>query len=318
VPSSVASAPPSTEISNELSSCDVSPTPPSTENHPVDNAKHDTENHALKDANVTVIDEVWKTIEVQQKQITILIEKTKEQAARIGKLEMDMTLLHTQNAMKEMVTKRLQTEIGRLEQYTRRYSVIIAGVPKNRNEKHEDLLQTVNEIISDVDSSTSAADIDKFHRNGRYKNGEQDIIVRFKTHSAKETFYKARKSLPRSRNNVKIRPSLAPERKKLLSTANDVLEKFYSQKGEEIINQPEFVMADVHGNLQVKFEKATVQTGSVFAKFNSIDELAGIIAREQAVDQTDDLFQHYSEWADFDMDLFTQYGFKRPIDPDFA
>ena len=36
-------------------------------------------------------------------------------------------------------------------------------------------------------------DVDKLHRVGPPKQGKQDIIVRFKSHTAKENFFKRKK-----------------------------------------------------------------------------------------------------------------------------
>ena len=101
-----------------------------------------------------------------------------------------------------------------------------------------------------MDSSTTPDDIDKMHRNGPPNGANQDIIVRFKTHSAKEAFYKARKSLPALLSYVKIRPSLSNDQQKLLKDARELL-KEYSEGEFFGDNPPEFVFADVHGNIKL-------------------------------------------------------------------
>ena len=58
----------------------------------------------------------------------------------------------------------------RLQQYTRRYSVTIADIPKQHEEKPEDLRKIVEDLVTEVnnksDSTTTIADIDKLHQNG--------------------------------------------------------------------------------------------------------------------------------------------------------
>ena len=69
-------------------------------------------------------------------------------------------------------------------------------------------------------SSTKMEDVDKLHRVGPPKQGKQDIIVRFKSHTAKENFFRRKEYI----KNIGVRPSLAPERSKLLEEAITMLE----------------------------------------------------------------------------------------------
>ena len=52
-----------------------------------------------------------------------------------------------------------------------------------------------------------------------------------------------------------------------------------------MINPPEFVYADVHGNLKVKMSHEV--RGRAFFKFNSITELAKIIEKNNAYGKND-------------------------------
>ena len=58
----------------------------------------------------------------------------------------------------------------------------------------EDEKMKVEEILKEAASSTTMADVDKLHRVGPPKYGKQDIIVRFKSHTAKEKFYIRKKT----------------------------------------------------------------------------------------------------------------------------
>ena len=262
------------------------------------------------------VSSLWETVNEQQKLIAELAKLIDERSSlilnndkRINRLQGELTLLRSQVAIKDSVTKGLQNEIARLQQYTRRYSLTIAGIPKPPNEKPENLRKIVEEIIDETDSTVTAVDIDKLHRNGPYKDGNQDVIVRLKSHSAKEAVYKARKSLPAAKKEIKIRPSLGPFQKRLLQEAKETVDEI--SQHSNLINPPHFVLADVHGNLQVKFkEKTTKQRkrNGMFVPFNSIDQLTRIIAQEQTVDVTDDLYQFDQEWADLDVDYSDRRG----------
>ena len=106
---------------------------------------------------------------------------------------------------------------------------------------------------------------------------KQDLIIRFKSHYAKEQFYNNRKNIAPNKK-VKIQASLSPERKKLLDAAREQVSAYEdptSEEADQNQNLPHFVLADVHGNLLVKMKKRTPR--GLFHKFNSLLELHGII-----------------------------------------
>ena len=135
-------------------------------------------------------------------------------------------------------------------------------------------------------------DVDKFHRNGRVRNGKQEVIIRFKSHSAKEAFYKAREE----QENVMIYPSLSKKRLNLLHEARDMMEKYkYGQSNK--VNPPIAVFANVHGDIQVKFEKKT--TRGQYVTIQSLQDLASILEISESCD--DEL--------DFDQEPFNAWGY---------
>ena len=227
--------------------------------------------------------------------IETLIAQNAELFDRVIKLEHSVEFVMSMLHVKDCVINGIQGELRRLQQYTRRYSVSIAGIPKPRTEKREDLRAQVEEIINLANSETTPDDIDKLHRNGRIKDGEQSTIVRFRSHAAKEAFYKARKNLPASHRHIKIRPSLSPEQNNLLHDAQEFLENFdFTDKDGD--NPPEFVFANIHGLIQVKMKKPTKQ--GLFVTINSLDDLNQVITRAQF---EQDRLQHHHEsegWAD--------------------
>ena len=198
-------------------------------------------------------------------------------------------------SVRDHVVEALKGEINRLQQYTRRYSVVVAGIEKKKDETPESLREEVLKLVADVDSTSKEADIDKFHRNGRVHNGnEQEIIVRFKSHAAKEAFYRARKTLPPSRRGIKIRPSLSPNQKNLLRDAQSLVEEF--SLNEETVNPVEYVFANIHGEIQAKMKKNF--RGSPFLFFNSVKELTCRLQEAQAVKETNDFFHEVSSRYD--------------------
>ena len=137
---------------------------------------------------------------------------------RITLLEQKHDLLNSIMFVWDRVIENLRLELTRVQQYTRRPNVSILGIPKDKKETHEQLKEKISNLISEVGTEVSMANIDKFHRDGPSFGDEQSVIIRFKSHEFKETFYKeGRKKLKGNRSGIKIKPNLCQERKNLLN-----------------------------------------------------------------------------------------------------
>ena len=113
--------------------------------------------------------------------------------------------------------------------------------------------EKVLKVVNEVASSTKEVDIDKFHRNGPvFEGNKQDVILRFKSHSSKVAFYRGRKTLPPESRAIRIKPSLSPNQRKLLREAEALIDEYRFR--DEIINPPDFVFANIHGEIQVKLK----------------------------------------------------------------
>lgn len=195
---------------------------------------------------------------------------------KIMHLESNQMRLESYLIVKENTSTLLQNRVTQLEQYTRRYSVIVKGIPLSEekgspDEEHLKLKNEVQKVVESCQSgplTSSLAEVDKFHRNGRVDGREQDVIIRFKTHSAKEFFYKNRKTIPDRK--IKVQPSLSQATRSLLDDAKSALETHYSN-ADHMDNPPEFVYANLHGTLLVKMKKK-MKFGH-FLRFDSIEEL---------------------------------------------
>ena len=195
---------------------------------------------------------------------------------RLDKLDKEAAKTRTVFHMKDVVIDRLRTEINNLQQYTRRPCAIIAGIEKKQNESHEELKKEVEKIIQKVDSGITMDHVDKLHRNGPIRDGKQEVIVRFKSHSDKEVFYKGRKKV--GNENIKIRPSLTKANKDLLNTAIDYLDQLHEDdEDDKLENPPHFVLATVHGQIQLKMKKE--HEGRTFYPINSMKDMVNTIAR---------------------------------------
>ena len=192
-------------------------------------------------------------------------------SSRVKALENHQYRMDGLMAIKDRVTELLSIRVNQLEQYTRRYSLIVKGLERPRDETAEQLREKVNEILQQSDTVVNMDDVDKFHRNGPIKDNQQEVIVRFKSHSAKEIVYRKRKSL----RNVKIQPSLTPENKVLLEQAREELPALRYDSNK---NLPEFVYADVHGDLRVKMSVPS-KGNFMFHKFTSIQHLYEVVQK---------------------------------------
>ena len=114
---------------------------------------------------------------------------------KITNLEGEMRKINVQFVMKDHVISTLRHEVVKLQQYTRIYSVIVTGIEKKHNEKHNDLTREVESLVKESTADISMADVDKFHRNSPIKVNRQELIVRFKSHSSKEAFLELEKTL---------------------------------------------------------------------------------------------------------------------------
>ena len=172
---------------------------------------------------------------------------------------------------KVVVSSKLEKEIDRLNQYHRR-SVRNVFLPEK--EINKDLDNKIIKMISkDLNLTNVIPDIDKLHRIGKVKerNGKktQDVIVKFKSHSARYLVYKKRKK----GNNIKISPNLTNRKSMLLYEAAKRLENV------ETVN---FAFADIHGDLNIRLQEE--YQGKFLFTFNSIADLNELL-REVGMDE---------------------------------
>ena len=239
-----------------------------------------------------------------------IIQKLNDENTRQNALieSLDERMLHMENMwnrrenelksyflIKEKVSELLAQRVLQLEQYTRRYSVVVKGIPTKRNESQQSLQDEVHKLLDDVNSATKPVDIDKFHRNGPRDGNQQDIIIRFKSHSAKEQFFKSRKTISETRKFVKIQPSLSPEQKRLFDDSREELARLLEHP-DDFANPPDFVLTDVHGNMLLKMKKESEK--GLFFRFSNLWQMNNIIMRcnfETEVDKGHD--DQYKEFV---------------------
>ena len=157
----------------------------------------------------------------------------------------------------DKLTERLikaESDNDALEQYTRRNSVRISGVPEDVNGENADGI--VLKIAEELDVPMSPDDIDRSHRVGKVDNRSRtvpgagtrhrDIIVKFATYNAKQRLYMKPKDLRdfEERPNVFINADLTKTRSKHLFDGRSLvrvnkLKTAYSSDGKFFIRNNE-------------------------------------------------------------------------------
>ena len=178
------------------------------------------------------------------------------------------TLNDSLHKVKDRINDELRSQLNRQEQFGRRYCMSVDGIPKERGEKRENLREKVEKILSSADGDITMQDVDKFHRNGPAADGEQEVIIRFKTHTAKEVMYKHRKSV-KVGYPVYLKPNLTEVSKREYLKARNYVKNLDKSKFE---NPPEFVMANVHGILLLKMAEPGNDHGC-WIEFSNADDL---------------------------------------------
>ena len=198
-----------------------------------------------------------------ENQITAIKDENKLLKARV-------TVLEDQVGVATNISNVLKTEVERLDQYQRRYNVILKNValPKKQTQEGDEKF-VKNLFTKELNLPDVYDEVDKLHRLGRPRSGDgdnkktQDIIVRFKSHSARYKVYDGRKKS----KSTKIRPNLTKHRGKLLYLASKFVEE---------LDPVHFVFAGEHGDLKLRLKEKTDDDKQYF-EFKSMEELKEIL-----------------------------------------
>ena len=134
---------------------------------------------------------------------------------KIKALESDKKLLQQQITALAQQNKETQQGDDELEQYGRRLCLRIDSVPKQNNEKAEDVFKFVKDLIEEIpDLKIPEVVIDRAHRIGpdytdkKTQKVCKSIIVRFTTFRHRTAFYRARRSIG---NRAQVRLDLTKQ-----------------------------------------------------------------------------------------------------------
>ena len=243
--------------------------------HPLDIVNIAKELHAL------MLPEMANIIKSQLPDIQKIVkESTDTLSSEIQALRDENAKLSAENTKLWGDVEKLTTRITKaendndaLEQYTRRNSLPISGIPETEHENTDTL---VYKLANQLNSYIGPTDIDRSHRVGKPKNGgrHRDIIVKFATYNARQKLYQNRMDLRNSEDEVAkgifINEDLTKIRSKLLYDSRtlvrvDKLKSAYSSDGKIFVRD-------------LKDDRHLIKTGADILKFGDPEEVKKILA----------------------------------------
>ena len=178
----------------------------------------------------------------------------------IGKIE----ILEGKMQVYEAHLRELEKRLDDAEQYSRRSSLRIYGIPLSAKETSADCLTKVKGLFDKLSVKVPEECIDRAHRIGQIKknsgskNPEKAVIVKFNSWGKRVAVYRARKEL----NDIAIHLDLTPRRAKLFAAAREKA---------KVSDKIDFAFVDINCRLGLKSAKGTL------AFFNSEEELQGLV-----------------------------------------
>ena len=216
---------------------------------------------------------------------------TKTLKGEINKLQKDMEDLQVENADLRKTNDELETRLSAveyendsLEQYSRRNSLRISGIPEEPGENTD---QRVIQLAGGLGVDINPEDIDRSHRIGkleqdrprvgrgalRPKRRPRDILVKFARYNARDKLYQERKDLRNleTHANVFINEDLTKKRSKLLFDGRtlaraEIVKAAYSTDGKLYIRDHED-------------NRHMIKSDSEIKKFGNVEEAKKIIDR---------------------------------------
>ena len=201
--------------------------------------------------------------------IDLLTKSLEEKINIIAKLEQRIVVLEENAAYNEKKYELLERRLDDSEQYSRRTSLRINGIPIEQNEKASDCLQKVKTEVAKLGLNLQDSDFDRAHRVGPAKDAHgvefknRQMIVKFTSFQARTKVYQGR---PKTQNRGG-EGSESPVKFYIDQTKRrfDLKKKAI----EYVKSKPEvdFVFVDVNCNLSIRFKNGR------FERFNSEHEL---------------------------------------------
>ena len=198
--------------------------------------------------------------------LTSLLE---EKDKKIKEFETKVNFLEEKLLYCDKRYELLERKLDDSEQYSRRTSLRINGIPYNGKESGEESLQKVKDEVLKLGVNLADCEFDRAHRVGRVENGDvardRQTIVKFATFRASTLVYRNRKKAVGERGlerNVKFYIDQTKRRFQLRKMAVEYVET------KPLVD---FVFVDVNCSLCIRFKNGE------FKFFNSKEELINLV-----------------------------------------
>ena len=163
------------------------------------------------------VDPIMKAVPVIATAVSVAVGEVMKGMVKM----MEDSLLHVSSPREERLfaaVRNLTYENDRLQQYSRRESVKIVGIPNNQGETIDQVEEKVLKVFSDAGASVQRADIAVAHRAGRERNGSRPILVKFVSRRTRNEVNAKKKNLKGKDGyqRVFINDDITPLRARLL------------------------------------------------------------------------------------------------------
>ena len=195
----------------------------------------------------TELKELKASLKAKDREVKNLQESLSKTRETNQLLKAELEAAKTKIKKQEEETYNLWDSLDSLEQYTRKNSLEIIGIPAECESTEEAVLKVANALEVDIDSSS----IEISHRIRRKKN-DNALIVKFVNHKDKTKLYKARAKLksvkmtslfpnspavPPEKDRIFINENLTDHRRYVMGQANKMkrdglLHSFWSMDGK--------------------------------------------------------------------------------------
>ena len=202
--------------------------------------------------------------------IDTLVNKLIEKDEKIVALENKIMIMEEKIAYNDVRMNLLERRLDDSEQYTRRTSLRLNGIPYSGKETGEESLNKVKAEVAKLGITIDDCEFDRAHRVGRPKDRdgnmvkERQMIVKFSTFRSRTLVYRNRKAATVTDTNNKVRFYIDQTKRRfeLRKMADD-----YVRDKPDV----DFVFVDINCNLCVRLKNGE------YKFFNSREELINIV-----------------------------------------
>ena len=148
----------------------------------------------IKSMVVTLVDEVRAEF---LERIKVKDDVIDDLQVTVNKQKRDIGILSDRVAVASSALNKIKYDQNRAEQYSRRHSLRLTGVPRNKGETADDCLNIVKQIIAKIpDLNIPEAVLDRAQRIGAsFGNRPPSIIFKFTTWRHRTLFYRKREEI---------------------------------------------------------------------------------------------------------------------------